>query len=64
MLKLLAVAILGASLVLASSAAFAGDRGVVERVSQLTRPADSGYDTGYGTVVQPPHPVWVVQFPL
>jgi hypothetical protein len=64
MQKLLAVVVLGASLAFASSAAFAGDRGVVEPVSQPTQPAASGYDTGYGTVVQPPHPAWVVQFTL
>jgi hypothetical protein len=62
MQKLLAV-VLGASLAFASSAAFAGDRGVVEPVS-LPQPAASGYDTGYGTVVQPPRPAWVVQVAL
>jgi len=39
MQKLLAVAVLGASLAFMSSAAFADDRGVVEPVSQPTQPA-------------------------
>jgi hypothetical protein len=37
--KLLAVAVLGASLAFASSAALADDRGVVEPVSQPNQPA-------------------------
>ena len=64
MQKLLAVAVLGASLAFASSAAFADDRGVIEPVAQPIQPAASGYDTGYGTAVEAPHPVWLVQFPL
>ncbi len=39
MRKVLAVAVLGAGLALASSTAFADERGVVEPVSQPTQPA-------------------------
>lgn len=39
MQKLLAAAVLGASLAFASSAAFADERGVVEPVSQSNQPA-------------------------
>lgn len=50
MRKLLAVALLGAGLAFASSAAFADERGVVEPVSQPTQPATvsvySGFDSG------------------
>ncbi len=64
MLRLLVVAVLGASLAFASSVAFAGNRGVAEVVSQWTQPAVPGYNTGYGTVVQPPSQGLGVQFPL
>ena len=63
MQKLLAVLVLGASLALALSVAFAGGRGV-EVSASPTEPAGQGYDTGYGTVVQPQHPALGVQFPL
>jgi len=51
MLKLLAVAVLGASLAFASSAAFADDRGVVEPVSQTNQPAtvSAYFESNLGT---------------
>ncbi|HET9001211.1 MAG TPA: hypothetical protein VFP86_16355 [bacterium] len=51
MQKLLAVAVLGASLAFASGAAFAEDRGVVEPVSQPTQPATVSvyFDSNPGT---------------
>jgi hypothetical protein len=64
MQKILAVALLGATLAFASSTAFAGDRRVVEPVAQATQPAVPGYNTGYSTVEQPSLPALQVQFPL
>jgi hypothetical protein len=64
MQKLLAVLVLGASLAFASSVAIAGDHRGVEVSASPTEPAGQGYDTGYGTVLQPQHPALGVQFPL
>ena len=63
MQKILAVLVLAVSLAFASSVASAGARGV-EVSASPTEPAGQGYDTGYGTVVQPQHPALGVQFPL
>ena len=62
--KMLAVALLGVTLAFVSSVAFAGDRGVVEQVAQVTQPDVPGYNTGYGTTLPPSQPAWSVRFPL
>ena len=64
MQKILAVAVLGATLAFASGTAFAGDRRVVQPVAQATQPGVPGYNTGYSTVEQPSGPALQVQFPL